>query len=61
MSDKQEQGQARDAGPGEPPNKEGSGEGSGSAFSAMLKKRREGQHGVPEHQEQGSEDAASTR
>ena len=37
-----------------------SGEGSGSALAAMLKKRREGENHLDEQPENGAEDATGT-
>jgi hypothetical protein len=59
MSTQQDQRQPHDAAQTEP-HKSGSGEGSDSAMTAMLKKRREGPRQTDEAlQDQGGEEPAS--
>jgi hypothetical protein len=59
MSTQQDQRQQQDAAQGEP-HQPRSGEGSDSAMSAMLKKRREGPRVVNEEvRDQGDKEAAS--
>ena len=58
MSDNQDPRRA-DGSSQDPPHTQGSGEGSDSALTAMLKKRREGEHGSVEFEEQDKDQPAN--